>query len=137
MNSSVYELNEQIKKSWSERMSHYGKQFILKQEVSKREILFINNMLLKMKERVPPSSNPFYAIPSDTGLVTLRTDGTLIAIKKNSVNQLVIYITVTKRIRFFDSKENPLIGIGTSYLTITLKIGTLYHSWKSVITKMS
>ena len=95
-------------------MSHYGKQFILKQEVSKREILFINNMLLKMKEMVPPSSNPFYAIPSDTGLVTLRTDGTLIAIKKNSVNQLVIYITVTKRIRWYSIKwtrwrRNPFL----------------------------
>ena len=113
-----------LMRRWRVRCSDYGRTYKTKAELTIRDMKNILHLLNEFRLNIPSSTRgPIFPIPSDTGFVALKVDGTLIAICDIKPDVIVTMVTTTKRIQLFnDDGTSPLVRVGTNFATVMRKL---------------
>ena len=118
---ATFSISPVVKNRLSQSVSFHGLKLKTKKELPESEIKFINDLASTFHSL----GNQFVSclsIPSDTGLVLLRRDGTLIASRDIPKGAIVTFVTVTTRVRPLNQSENPVIVSGMVVATVIKKI---------------
>ena len=98
--------NPNLLSRWNRQMSTKGGTLKRAPNLTKSDLTCFNNLLSEFLKQTIIS---YYDIPSDTGLVALRKDGTLTALEHIPENTIITYITTTASPSF-----NPKLNILSS-----------------------
>ena len=104
-----------VKSKWSQKFSTHGLKLKNRQKLSKLDNRCIAELVSEFQQYC--TNSDVFRIPSDTGLVSLKNDGTLIATKNIPANAVVTHVT-TSKIEPLDQRTNPVVSINMFTRTI-------------------
>lgn len=116
---------EQFLNRWNQRMSDHGGKFKAKTSLSARDLRCLKELyfqIINQGTQVPHTLRSVCPIPSDTGLVCLKCDNTLIANADIAPGAIVTYLPTARKIRPLTPEINPYFEISVHSATVIRKI---------------
>ena len=118
-------LDPKVLNRLNERMSRHGGAFRMKDKLTRRDLNCISSVYHDIAihgTKLSYNVRSMCPIPSDTGLVALKMDGTLIATQDIAEHSIVTFLPTSKRIQFLSRELNPSFEVGVYTATVIKKI---------------